>query len=135
MFQELAWNFQLIICFWCSTKCDLEEVEKATMLVVARHCEHIFCVLTSANFYLDEVEKSNILIVECHFDVIFCFLTNRKHDFFKAIKVVERHLKVTFCLLPSPEFDFVVVEKEIFQVVSRIWKLFLPLNHPKIRLW
>jgi len=29
MFQELAWRFQLIIGFWYSTKCDLDEIKEA----------------------------------------------------------------------------------------------------------
>jgi len=64
MFQRLSLHFQIIFGFWTSTKCDVGEFKKATYLVVARQCEHIFCLLTSPKRNLDEVEKAMIQVVE-----------------------------------------------------------------------
>jgi len=42
----------------------LGEVNKAIILLDARHCELIFCLLTSPKWDLDEVEKAMIPVVE-----------------------------------------------------------------------
>ena len=51
-------------------KSYLGEVNKATFLVVARHCELIFCLFTSPKCDLDEVEIALIQVVEWHIEVI-----------------------------------------------------------------
>ena len=82
MFQGTAWQFQPIFDLWTSPKFELGEFNKATFLVVLRHCELIFCLMTNPKCDLDEVEKAMIQVV-----VIFWFLTNRKCDFFYSIKL------------------------------------------------
>jgi len=54
--------------------------------VVARHCELIFCLFTIPKCDLDEVEKALILVVEWHIEVIYSLLTNRKYYFFEVDK-------------------------------------------------
>jgi len=53
-------------------------MKKATFLVVAKQFGRIFCLLTSSKCDLDEVDKAMIQFVEWHFKFIFSFLTNRK---------------------------------------------------------
>jgi len=65
MFQGLIWLFQLIFSVWTSPTCDLGEVNKATLLVVAGHCEIIFCILTCRKCDFNEVEKAMIPVFEC----------------------------------------------------------------------
>jgi len=67
-----------------SPKYNFGEFNKATFLVVVRHCELIFCLLDSPKCDLDEIVKAMIQVVEWHFEVIFCLLINRKYDYFKS---------------------------------------------------
>ena len=73
--------------------------------MVAGHCELNFLLLTSPKCDLDEVEKAMILVVERHFEVIFCFMTNRKFNFIQVdkvtIQVVEWPLGKTIQLLAT----------------------------------
>jgi len=94
MFQGTAWQFQPIFDLWTSPKFELGEFNKATFLVVLRHCELIFWPLTYPNCDLNEVEIAMIQVDEWKFKVIF-FLTVRKCDFFQidkaTIQVIEGH--------------------------------------------
>ena len=52
-------------------KSEMGEFNKASFLVVVRHCEHIFWLLIYPNFDLVEVEKAMNEDVEWHFKIIF----------------------------------------------------------------
>jgi len=113
----------------------LGEFNKATLLVVGRHCDLIFCLLINKKCFSDKVEKDMIQVFECHFLGFNGFFTNRKCDFYHVnkatIQVVELHLKVIFCLLTSTKFNLSEFEKSIIQVVTRHFFL---LTSPKCDL-
>ena len=58
MFQGTEWNFQPTMDLWACPKNELGEFNKASFLVVVRHCEHIFLPFTYPNCDLVEVVKA-----------------------------------------------------------------------------
>jgi len=53
-----AFHFELNFYLLTSSKCDLDEVDKAKIHVLSSQFELIFCLLTSPKFDLRKVEKA-----------------------------------------------------------------------------
>jgi len=60
MFQVLAFHFELNFYLLTSSKSDLDEVDKAMIIVLASHFELIFGLLIRPKCNLRKVKKSGV---------------------------------------------------------------------------
>ena len=60
MFKVLAFRFELNYYILTSSKSDLDEVDKAIIIVLPSHFELIFCLLTRPKWNLRKVKKAAI---------------------------------------------------------------------------